>query len=80
MKEYYKEKLNNLREIFRGFILFFIALISGVSAMFFYIIKNGFEIKIFILIFFGFINIVILLLILGKFYKILNETTEKLKE
>ena len=79
MREYYKEKLANLREVFRGVILFFIALISGVGGLFFYLIKNGFEVKIFVLISFGFINLVILLLILGKLYKILDEITEKLK-
>ena len=80
MREYYKEKLSNIREVFRGIILLALALISGVGGLFFYLIKNGFEIKIFILISFGFVNIAILLLILGKLYKMLEEVSEKLKE
>jgi len=80
MREYYKEKLANLREIFRGIILLTLALISAIASMVFYILIQGFNLKIFVLMTFLFINFIILMLILLKLYKIINEITEKLKE
>jgi len=79
MREYYKEKLSNLREVFRSVVLFFIALTSGIGAMIYNLLK-GFTFKIFVLFSFSFINEIILFLILIKLYKILNEMTEKLRE
>jgi len=79
MKEYYREKLANLREIFRGFILLILALISAIGSSIFFILVNGFSIKIFVLMNFLFINFVILVFVLVKLYKLMNEITEKLK-
>jgi len=80
MRDYYKEKLANLREIFRGLILLLLALISAISSMVFYILIKGFSLKIFILMNFLFINFVILMLVLIKLYEIMNDLAKKLKE
>jgi len=80
MKEYYKEKLANLREIFRGLILLLLALISAIASMVFYILIKGFSLKIFVLMNFLFINFIILMLILIKLYGIMNELVKKLKD
>jgi len=79
MKEYFKEKLANLREIFRGFILLLLALISAIGSSVFFILVNGFSVKIFVLMNFLFINFVILIFVLVKLYKLMSEITEKLK-
>jgi len=80
MRDYYKEKLANLREIFRGLILLLLALISAIGSMVFYILIKGFSLKIFILMNFLFINFVILMLVLIKLYEIMNDLAKKLKE
>ena len=59
MREYYKEKLANLREVFRGFVLLILALISAIGSMIFYILIKGFSVKIFILMSFAFIHFLI---------------------
>ena len=79
MREYYKEKLANLREVFRAIVLFFIALISGIGGLI-YNLLSEFKVKNFVLFSFSFINAIILFWILVKLYKILNELSEKLKE
>jgi len=49
MREYYKEKLANLREITRSISLLLITLLSGVTYLFANILINKFKIVEFIL-------------------------------
>ena len=79
MREYYKEKLANLSEIFRAIVLLALALISGIGAMIFSLVMD-FNSKIFILIFFSLIFFVIIMSILIKLYLYISNMTKKLKE
>jgi len=59
MREYYKEKLANLREIFRRAILFFITLLSGVTYLFVNLFIEKFKWIEFILVTIGYILLIL---------------------
>jgi uncharacterized membrane protein len=80
MKEYYKEKLANLREIFRGAILFFITLLSGVTYLFVNLFIDKFKWVEFILVTIGYILLILTFIFLIKLYKTISGITEKLKD
>ena len=80
MREYYKEKLANLREIFRGAILFFITLLSGVTYLIVNLFIDKFKWIEFILVTIGYILLILAFIFLIKLYKIISEITEKLKD
>ena len=80
MKEYYKEKLANLREITRAISLLLITLLSGVTYLFVNILINEFKIIEFILSSIGYIVSILIFIFLVKLYEYMFEITEKIKE
>jgi uncharacterized membrane protein YbhN (UPF0104 family) len=80
MREYYKEKLANLREITRSISLLLITLLSGVTYLFVNILLNEFKMIEFILLSFGYIISILIFIFLIKLYKYMFELTEKIKE
>ena len=80
MREYYKEKLANLREITRTISLLLITLLSGVTYLFVNILLNEFKMVEFILLSFGYIISILIFIFLIKLYKYMFELTEKIKE
>ena len=80
MREYYKEKLANLREITRSISLLLITLLSGVTYLFVNILLNEFKMVEFILLSFGYIISILIFIFLIKLYKYMFELTEKIKE
>jgi len=80
MREYYKEKLANLREITRAISLLLITLLSGVTYLFVNILLNDFKMVEFVLLSFGYIVSILIFISLIKLYKHMFELTEKIKE
>jgi hypothetical protein len=80
MREYYKEKLANLREITRAISLLLITLLSGVTYLFVNILINEFKIIEFILSSIGYIVSILIFIFLVKLYEYMFEITEKIKE
>jgi hypothetical protein len=80
MREYYKEKLANLREITRAISLLLITLLSGVTYLFVNILINEFKIIEFILSSIGYIVSILIFIFLIKLYEYMFELTEKIKE
>ena len=80
MREYYKEKLANLREITRAISLLLITLLSGVTYLFVNILINEFKIIEFILSSIGYIVSILIFIFLVKLYEYMFEITEKIKQ
>ena len=80
MREYYKEKLNNLREICRGMVILLITLLSGDTYLVVKLLVNGFKWIEFLLVTFGYVLSILIFIFLIKLYRYVFNETEKLKE
>ena len=80
MREYYKEKLANLREITRSISLLLITLLSGITYLFVNILLNDFKVVEFVLLSFGYVISILIFVFLVKLYRYVFELTEKIKE
>jgi len=79
MKEYYREKLANLREIFRGLLIIIIGIASGLISIFIKI-THKFDIILLIFSLIGFFALIGSFFMLQIVWKNLNDITEKLKD
>jgi len=80
MREYYKEKLANLREIFRGMVILLITLLSGDTYLVVKLLISGFKWIEFLLVTVGYVLSILIFLFLIQLCKYIFNETEKLKE
>ncbi|NPA12270.1 MAG: hypothetical protein GXO62_08505 [Epsilonproteobacteria bacterium] len=81
MIEYYKEKLANLREVFRGVVLLLLSILSAEVALFVTIIFSGkFDIIRFVVFSIGFILNILVFIVAIKIFSIMNEYTKRIKD
>jgi len=79
MRDYYKEKLANLREIFRGLLIIIVGIGSGLIGLFIKIIHK-FDIILLIFSVVGIFALISTFFMLQILWRNLNEINEKLKE
>jgi len=80
MREYYKEKLANLREIVRGMVILLITLLSGDTYLVVKLLISGFKWIEFLLVTVGYVLSILIFLFLIQLCKYIFNETEKLKE